>query len=267
MSARRPPRRAPRARVVAARHARDASASTRRARPSTTARPRRARGVVAFATEVGLGESVANALKGISVVVVGDDERANDAVARALATQLQYSPVSVPALIASSEAVGAVEADEGDGAAGLDADAARLVIENSAHEQLSTFLRLCVATCGGGRGATARGDCWAWLFGSMTVWVDIEGADVSAPQRDAYELSEIRVVVKDYSDFDGNVVAAQVLSGIKQLVDSDDQLCGKKNLYVRFGCRGDWPDLAPPGEYAGDAAAAKAAASKNEGDK
>jgi len=254
----------PRAHVVAARHARDASTSTRRARPSTAARPRRVRDVVAFATEAGLGESVANALKGISVVVVGDDERANDAVARALATQLQYSPVSVPALIASSEAAGAVEADEGDGAAGLDADAARLVIENSAHEQLSTFLRLCVATCGGGRGATARGDCWAWLFGSMTVWVDIEGADVSAPQRDAYELSEIRVVVKDYSsDFDGNVVAAQVLSGIKQLVDSDDQLCGKKNLYVRFGCRGDWPDLAPPGEYAGDAAAAKAVKSSS----
>jgi len=206
------------------------------------------------------GEAVAQALKGISVVVLGDSERANDVVARALAKQLMYSPVSVPALIASSEAAGAVEADEGDGAAGLDQAAARLVIENSAHEQLSTFLRLCVATCGGGRGATARGDCWAWLFGSLTVWVDVESADVSAPQRDAYELSEIRVVVKDYDKFDGEAVAGQVLSGIKTLVDADEQLCGKKNLYVRFGCRGDWPNLAPPGEYAGDAVAANKAA-------
>ena len=245
----------PRARAVSPRAHATLPCTPRRRHAPTTVR----RGVAAFAADAGLGETVANALKGISVVVVGDDERANDAVARALATQLQYSPVSVPALIASSEAAGAVEADEGDDSAGLDADAARLLIENSAHEQLSTFLRLCVATCGGGRGATARGDCWAWLFGSMTVWVDIEGADVSAPQRDAYELSEIRVVVKDSSDFD--VVAAQVLSGMKQLIDADDQLCGKKNLYVRFGCRGDWPNLAPPGEYEGDAAAAKAAAS------
>jgi hypothetical protein len=94
------------------------------------------------------------------------------------------------------------------------------------------------------------------LFGAITVWVDSEGADARAPQREAYELSEVRVVVKDGVPVDGDAAADQVLEGIETLVDADDQLCGKKNLYVRFGCRGDWPDLKPPGEYAGDAATA-----------
>ena len=95
--------------------------------------------------------------------------------------------MSVPALVASTAAM---ERDgEGEEA---DAEAEALVLENSAHEQLSTFLRLVVATRGGGRGATARGDCWTWLFGSVTVWIDLEGADEEAPQRDAYELSEVR---------------------------------------------------------------------------
>ena len=38
----------------------------------------------------------------------------------------------------------------------------------------------------------------------------------------------------------------RVLVGIDALLKADEQLCGKKNLYVRFGCRGDWPDLQPP---------------------
>ena len=213
-------------------------------------------GARATATRATKGETVAAKLKGVSVVVVGDDADANDVVARALAVRLAYSPVSVPALLESTMARGAEEGMTMDDDDDMSEDAKALVLENSAHEQLATFLRLCVATCGGGRGATARGDCWTWLFGAITVWVDAEGADESAPQRQAYELSEVRVVVKKGVAVDGEAAADQVLAGIDALVDADDQLCGKKNLYVRFGCRGDWPDLKPPGEYAGDAAAA-----------
>ena len=236
------PRAAPAAR---ARRNGDASVGAR-----TAARAR------ATATRATKGETVAAKLKGVSVVVVGDDADANEAVARALATRLAYAPVSVPALLESTRARGAEEGMTVDDDDDMSEDAKALVLENSAHEQLATFLRLCVATCGGGRGATARGDCWTWLFGAITVWVDAEGADESAPQRAAYELSEVRVVVKKGVAVDGEVAADQVLSGIEALVDADEQLCGKKNLYVRFGCRGDWPDLKPPGEYAGDAVAA-----------
>jgi hypothetical protein len=223
-------------------------------RSSSRCRRRRHPNVVVRAKSSSLADEVSAALKGISIVVVGDDERANDAVARSLAKHLGYSPVSVPALIASSVESGAVESEESDET--LSEEARALLLENGAHEQLSTYLRLCVATAGGGRGATARGDCWTWLFGSVTVWVDLEGADESAPQREAYELSEVRVVVKDGASLDDEETTGQVLAGIKALVEADDQLCGKKNLYVRFGCRGDWPDLQPPGEYAGDASAA-----------
>ena len=236
------PRAAPAAR---ARRNGDASVGAR-----TAARAR------ATATRATKGETVAAKLKGVSVVVVGDDADANEAVARALATRLAYAPVSVPALLESTRARGAEEGMTVDDDDELSEDAKALVLENSAHEQLATFLRVCVATCGGGRGATARGDCWTWLFGAITVWVDAEGADESAPQRQAYELSEVRVVVKKGVAVDGEAAADQVLAGIDALVDADDQLCGKKNLYVRFGCRGDWPDLKPPGEYAGDAVAA-----------
>ena len=137
----------------------------------------------ATATRATKGETVAAKLKGVSVVVVGDDADANDVVARALAVRLAYSPVSVPALLESTMARGAEEGMTVDDDDDMSEDAKALVLENSAHEQLATFLRVCVATCGGGRGATARGDCWTWLFGAITVWVDAEGADESAPQR------------------------------------------------------------------------------------
>lgn len=36
---------------------------------------------------------------------------------------------------------------------------------------LSTQIRSCIATCGDGGGAAARGDCWRYLFGFITVWL------------------------------------------------------------------------------------------------
>lgn len=220
---------------------------TRRARRASS------RGVRARASpDAELASRVVDALKGCSVTIVGDDERLNDAVARALAVRLGYSPVSVPALVRSTAAMERDDdGDDGDDGEEVDEATAALVLENSAHEQLSTFLRLVVATCGGGRGATARGDCWTWLFGSVTVWVDGEETDADAPQRDAYELSEVRVTARGGDETDAEATAARVLVGIDALLTADEQLCGKKNLYVRFGCRGDWPDLQPPGDEGG----------------
>lgn len=36
---------------------------------------------------------------------------------------------------------------------------------------LSTQIRSCIATCGSGGGAAARGDCWRYLFGFITIWL------------------------------------------------------------------------------------------------
>lgn len=36
---------------------------------------------------------------------------------------------------------------------------------------LSTQIRSCIGTCGGGGGAAARGDCWCYLFGFITIWL------------------------------------------------------------------------------------------------
>ena len=41
---------------------------------------------------------------------------------------------------------------------------------------LSTQIRSCIATCGGGGGAAARGDCWRYLFGFITIWLGQHGA-------------------------------------------------------------------------------------------
>ncbi|MCD7470121.1 hypothetical protein HAX54_009706 [Datura stramonium] len=35
--------------------------------------------------------------------------------------------------------------------------------------------------------------------------------------------------------------------GICKIVVEDKDLPGKKSLYIRLGCRGDWPDIKPPG--------------------
>lgn len=38
----------------------------------------------------------------------------------------------------------------------------------------------------------------------------------------------------------------QIMQRVAELVKKDEDLCGKKGVYMKFGCRGDWPDLQPP---------------------
>ena len=73
-----------------------------------------------------------------------------------------------------------------------------------------------------------------------------------APQREAYEQAEIRVAVaKDDSEIMtpaqmADAILDQVFQQVGELVMKDQDLCGKKGVYMKFGCRGDWPDLQPP---------------------
>ena len=196
-------------------------------------------------------DAVADEMKGVSVTFVGDNEQANVAVANALAKTLGYTPLSTPALIEQVTSSTREEILAEDGEAGL------VIAENAVLEQLSTMIRCCVATSGGGKGATARGDCWDYIFGQFTVWLDdvdaVEKAKLdpdSAPQRDAYAFADVRLVLSSTevrTEHAATNIATQVMSAVAQLIEGDPQLSGKKGFYVKMGCRGDWPVLQPPG--------------------
>ena len=198
-------------------------------------------------------DAVGDELKGVSVSFVGDNESANVAVAEALARGLRYTPLSAPKLVEQVTGQSAAEilAEEGD--AGLAAAEAAVL------KQLSTMIRCCVATGGGGTGASARGDCWDYLFGQFTVWLDdAEAAEAAkrarpgehAPQRDAYAFADAHLVLSAKtvdSEDDAEAIAANAMRAIAAMVEGDPQLTGKKGFYVKMGCRGDWPNIQPPG--------------------
>ena len=90
---------------------------------------------------------------------------------------------------------------------------------------------------------------------------------MSAPQRDAYALSEVtvrqegqtarsrwacsshphsQVKATSLQSLPSADLTDRVLGGIEAVLLADAKLVGKKSLYIRLGARGDWPDLAPP---------------------
>lgn len=73
-----------------------------------------------------------------------------------------------------------------------------------------------------------------------------------APQREAYGQAEVRIAIAQ-NDADtltvqqiADGVVPKILQAVDQLIKQDVNLCGKKGVYMKFGCRGDWPDLQPP---------------------
>ena len=80
--------------------------------------------------------------------------------------------------------------------------------------------------------------------------------EADALQREAYEQAEIRIAIaKDDSDLVlpaqiAEALMEQIVQRVTELVKRDEDLCGKKGVYMKFGCRGDWPDLQPPDENA-----------------
>jgi len=202
---------------------------------------------------------VSAALRGTSVYVVGDSTDANARLADALATQLGYAPLHTCRLLA------ALEASAADGHEGSTQNAGEAVAEAMLLEELSTVVRCCVATLGGGRGAAARGDCWRHLFGGITVFLEVrpfsrfmlgllqltprsqDSAAPRGPQREAYAQAEVLVEAAALAELTGEHLAERTLPAVLQLLQADEKLVGKKSLYVRLGARGDWPNLAEPG--------------------
>lgn len=80
--------------------------------------------------------------------------------------------------------------------------------------------------------------------------------DSNAPQREAYQQAEIHIAIaKDDSEAMtprqvAEALLEQIMQRVAELVKKDEDLCGKKGVYMKFGCRGDWPDLRPPDENA-----------------
>ncbi|CDP18550.1 unnamed protein product [Coffea canephora] len=199
-----------------------------------------------------LTAGVTQLLQGTSVYLVGESTEINQKIARELAVGLGYTPLETKELV---EAFAKQTIDSWVAAEGYDAVAE---VEGAILENLSSHARTVVATIGGKHGAASRTTQWRHLFAGFTVWLSQTEATDEASARDEatrhFEdgeqgFSNAEVVVK-LGGWDANyskTVAQASLSALKRLILSDRKLPGKKSLYVRLGCRGDWPDIKPPG--------------------
>lgn len=191
-------------------------------------------------------------LKGSSIYIVGDSTEMNQEVAKELAVGIGYTPLNTRELL---ESYAQQSIDSWMIAEGADSIAEA---ESTVLEGLSSHVRTVVATLGDRYGAASRHDKWQHLYAGFSVWLSkSEAADETSAKDEArrnveegnYAYSNADVVVK-LSEWDkehSTLVAQACLSALKQLILSDKQLTGKKSLYIRLGCRGDWPNIKPPG--------------------
>ncbi|KAJ4784898.1 Shikimate kinase [Rhynchospora pubera] len=199
-----------------------------------------------------LTSGISQLLKGTSIYVIGDSTEINEAVAKEIATGIGYMPLSTSELLEqyAQQSIDSWVASEGTDSV---AEAEGVVLEN-----LSSQARAVVATLGGKHGAASRFDRWRHIHAGFSVWVSkSEALDEASAKEEArkhvqegnvtYTNADVVVKIggwdKDYT----RDVAQGCLSALKQLTLSDKKLTGKKSLYIRLGCRGDWPDIKPPG--------------------
>ena len=167
--------------------------------------------------------------------VVGDSHAHNEEVAALLAAALGYATVSCGTTLEllHRRHWSALE------------ESVAVLGEAQALEELSSIGRVVVATCGGGRGAAARGAVWRHLFGGCVVWLDVGGEAEDAPQREAYALAEVRVQASP--SVSAAALSEQALAALELLLREQPKLASNKSLYIKLGARGDWPAIQPPG--------------------
>ncbi|KAF8108940.1 hypothetical protein N665_0104s0250 [Sinapis alba] len=191
-------------------------------------------------------------LKGASIYVVGDSTEINQKVSRELAVGLGYSPLDSMELL---ESFSKQTIDSWILAEGADSVSEA---ESSVLESLSSHVRTVVSTLGGKHGAAGRADKWRHLYSGFTVWVSqTEATDEESAKEEArrnkqereigYSNADVVVKLQGWDPTHAKSVAQASLSALKQLIISDKGLPGKKSLYIRLGCRGDWPNIKPPG--------------------
>ncbi|KAJ8754305.1 hypothetical protein K2173_002756 [Erythroxylum novogranatense] len=191
-------------------------------------------------------------LKGTSIYIVGDSTEINQKVARELAVGLGYTPLDTQELL---ETFAKQKIDSWVLEEGFDSVAEA---ESSVLESLSSHARAVVSTLGGKHGAAGRSDKWKHLYAGLTVWlsqteaIDEDSAKEEARRhvRDgnvAYSNADVVVKLQGWDADYAKSVAQASLSALKQLILSDKKLPDRKSLYIRLGCRGDWPNIKPPG--------------------
>ncbi|XP_042389421.1 probable inactive shikimate kinase like 2, chloroplastic isoform X1 [Zingiber officinale] len=199
-----------------------------------------------------LTKGILQLLKGTSIFIVGDSTEINETVADVLASGIGYIPLYTSDLLEryAQQPIQSWVISEG-------ADSVAQA-EGAVIESLSSHARSVVATLGGQHGAARRHDKWRHLHAGFTVWLSISEAQDEASAKEetrrhiqdgslAYSNADVVMKLGGWDSDRARVVAQACLSALKQLTLSDKQLTGKKSLYVRLGCRGDWPDIAPPG--------------------
>ena len=202
--------------------------------------------------------ALAAALTGTGLAFVGDDGALNRSVADLAAAALNYVPLHTEDIVL--QAASASEA----GPSGASPGGAEALLETMGEEDLgaaealvleslSTTVRCSLSTCGGGRAATARPFCWRHLHGHFCVWLDGSPGEPPAseePQREVYALADLQVRI-DPAVLGQPGAAEQVLSTVVPAVQAtllqQPGLVNKKQLYVKLGCKGDWPDLSLEG--------------------
>jgi len=188
-----------------------------------------------------------------------------------VAKRLRYVPLHTSEILKQSSGVTPKELVAKEGLAALGAAEYAIAIE------LATRLRTVTSTCGLGGGVAARSDCWKYLYGSVAVWLDANPAATEAdePQRGAYEKAEVRMQLDpSVASLPASAAAValgpKVLEALDACLDREARgghggnmaLPARKALYMKLGCRGDWPEIMPPEwrpdepEWAGDLAAA-----------
>ncbi|WJX56344.1 putative inactive shikimate kinase like 2, chloroplastic [Trifolium repens] len=199
-----------------------------------------------------LAAGSAQLLKGTSIYLVGDSTEINQKVAEELATGLGYTPLGTKELL---ETYSNQTVDSWLLAEGSDSVAEG---EGAILESISSHVRTVVATLGGKHGAAGRSDKWRHLYAGFTVWLSqTEASDEDSAKEEthrnvkegvsAYTNADVVVKLQGWDPAYAKSVAQGCLSALKQLILSDKKLPGKKSLYIRLGCRGDWPNIQPPG--------------------
>nr|GMC79024.1 probable inactive shikimate kinase like 2, chloroplastic [Ipomoea batatas] len=191
-------------------------------------------------------------LKGTSIYLVGESTEINQTIARELAVGLGYTPLCTMELLETyvKESIDSWASREGSDNVAES--------ESAIFESLSSHARAVIATLGEKHGAARRANKWRHLFSGFTVWLSqSEATDEDTAKEEArmqmqddlrgYSNAEVVVKLAGWDPTYSKKVAQAALSALKQLILSDKNLTGKKSLYVRLGCRGDWPDIKPPG--------------------
>ncbi|KAM3397228.1 putative inactive shikimate kinase like 2, chloroplastic [Capsicum galapagoense] len=199
-----------------------------------------------------LSAGITQLLRGTSIYLVGESTEINQRIARELAVGLGYTPLSTEELL---EAYAKQSMESWVNEEGSDAVAEA---ENAILESLSSYARAVIATLGGEKGAAGRANQWRHLFAGFTVWLSLsEATDEETAKEEAkrnmqdsgqgYSNAEVVVKLGGWDRNYSKAVAQAVLSALKRLILADKDLPGKKSLYIRLGCRGDWPEIKPPG--------------------